>query len=72
MMPNPVLPCGEQCCSQIYGGGKQKHLIQALEEFYTISKDEMGTKYVGLDWDNGGRQVNLSMPGYIEKALQQF
>ena len=50
------------------------HLIETLKEYYTISEDWGGNKYVGLtiDWDYKGRQVHLSMPGYIEKALKRF
>ena len=31
-------------------------------------------KYIGitLDWDYEQKQVRLSMPGYVERALQQF
>ena len=50
------------------------HLIMALKKNYEISIDEEGTKYCGLtlDWDYETRQVHLSMPGYVEKALQRF
>jgi len=56
------------------GEENKQHLVAALEEFYSISKDEQGKKYVGLtlDWNYEGRQVHLSMPGYVEKALKQF
>jgi len=47
------------------------HLIQVLEEHYGISKDWKGTKCCGLslDWDYKKREVHLSMPGYVAKAL---
>ena len=50
------------------------HLIMALKKNYDISTDEEGTKYCGLtlDWDFENRQVHLSMPGCVEKALQRF
>ena len=50
------------------------HLIEAFEESYTMSKYETWTKYVGLtlDWNYEWRQVHLYIPGYVEKALQQF
>ncbi len=51
-----------------------KHLIQTLETHYTISQDWEGKTYLGLtlEWDYKNKTVDLSMPGYIEKALQCF
>ena len=50
------------------------HLINILKESYEISEDWWGSKYVGItfDWDYTNRRVHLSMPGYINKALQHF
>ncbi len=50
------------------------HLIATLEAKYTISQDWSGSTYLGLtlDWDYDNKTVDLSMPGYIEKALQRF
>ncbi|KAL7488981.1 hypothetical protein ACHAW6_014748 [Cyclotella cf. meneghiniana] len=47
------------------------HLIESLKEYYTISEDWGGNKCIGLtlDWDYKGKQVHLSMPGYLDKAL---
>jgi hypothetical protein len=41
---------------------------------YTVTTDWSGTKYCGLtlEWDDVVRTVNLSMPGYVAKALNQF
>jgi len=51
-----------------------EHLIKTLEAKYTISQDWNGSTYLGLtlDWDYENGTVDLSMPGYIEKALQRF
>ena len=51
-----------------------EHLIQTLKLKYTITIDWEGTKYVGLhlNWDYVNRTVDISMPNYIEKALQRF
>ena len=48
------------------------HLMSVLRNSYTIMHEWKGKKYIGitLDWDYEQRQVHLSMPGYIEKALQ--
>ena len=50
------------------------HLNMVLKKNYDISTDEEGTKYCGLtlDWDYENQQVHLSIPGYVEKALQRF
>jgi hypothetical protein len=50
------------------------HLIKTLKADYKIDKDWEGTRYLGLaiDWDYQKREVNLTMPGYIDKALARF
>ncbi len=50
------------------------HLISILKQNYEISEDWTGNKYIGVtfDWDYTGQRVHLSLPGYIDKALQQF
>jgi hypothetical protein len=47
------------------------HLLQVLRQDCRIEEDWEGTRYLGiiLDWDYTKREVHLSMPGYIEKAL---
>jgi hypothetical protein len=47
------------------------HLIQALKQDYEIEEDWEGTRYldITLDWDYKKREVHLSMPGYVERAL---
>ena len=56
------------------GEAHANHLIQALKKDYNISEDWKGQKYCGLtlDWDYEKREVHLSMPGYVEKALARF
>jgi len=51
-----------------------QHLKNTLEEHYTLTCDWTGTRYIGitLDWDYKKRQVHLSMPNYMKKALKQF
>lgn len=50
------------------------HLLQCLQELYTVTTDWSGSKYCGLhlQWDYKARIVQLSMPGYIAKALHRF
>jgi hypothetical protein len=50
------------------------HLMQTLKTLYRVSEDWAGERYIGLTlkWDYSKRTVNLSMPGYVERALQWF
>ena len=49
-------------------------LIATLQKDYKITIDLTGTNYLGLtlDWDYQNHTVDISMPGYIEKALLRF
>jgi hypothetical protein len=51
-----------------------KHLINALETAYQLTTDWEGEKYCGLKlkWNYGRRTIEMSMPGYVERALQRF
>jgi Reverse transcriptase (RNA-dependent DNA polymerase) len=51
------------------------HLIAALKQDYeAVTTDWKGELFCGitLQWDYDNRIVNLSMPGYVEKALREF
>ena len=52
----------------------RKHLKNTLEEHNKLTCDWTGTRYIGitLDWDHNKRQVHLSMPNYVKKALKLF
>jgi hypothetical protein len=47
------------------------HLFDALSTKYTITKDWSGDSYLGfhLAWDYAAGHVDVSMPGYVQKAL---
>ena len=49
-------------------------LIQSLQQLYTIPIDWSGALYCGLtlSWDYLQRTIDVSMPGYIERALSTF
>jgi hypothetical protein len=51
-----------------------QHLLDCLQEIYTVTTDWFGTKYCGLTltWDYDAATVQLSMPGYVAKALHRF
>jgi hypothetical protein len=59
-----------------YVGEKHvQHLITCLKSSkYKLTKDWSGSLYCGitLDWDYDARHVDISMPGYIKKKLQQY
>jgi hypothetical protein len=50
------------------------HLADTLRKNYEITTDMTAAKFCGinLDWDYENGHVTLSMPGYVEKALQRF
>jgi hypothetical protein len=50
------------------------HLLASLRKHYVVAVDPTGSKYLGLtlDWDYVNRTVDISMPGYIERALLRF
>jgi hypothetical protein len=50
------------------------HLKRVLGKHYKLTCDWTGTQYIGitLDWNYTNRQVHLSMPNYVTKALKQF
>ncbi len=51
------------------------HLITSIKSTYKkLTDDLMGSLYCGitLEWDYVGRTVDISMPGYIKKKLQEY
>ena len=51
-----------------------QHLITTLKKYYDISIDKTGRNYCGLtfEWNYNEEFVEISMPGYVPKALEQF
>ena len=55
-----------------------QHLVDTLQEHYNITTDWEGATYCGLDlyWNYSTtfeeQYVNISMDGYVAKALQRF
>jgi hypothetical protein len=50
------------------------HLIASIKSTYKkLTEDWMGSLYCGImvEWDYVGRTVDISMPGYIKKKLQE-
>ena len=62
-------------CIKYIGEDNLKHLIDALEQDYTMEVDYEGKLYAGitLDWNYGrDRYVDISMPGYTLKQLIRY
>ena len=52
----------------------ENHLINALKDLYKVTIDWTGRHFIGinLQWNYTLRNCNLSMPGYVKKALERF
>ena len=50
------------------------HLRDTLQEHYTITEDWEGNTYCGINilWNYKDKWVDISMDGYVQKALQRF
>ena len=50
------------------------HLIACLQQTYKLSEDWSGSLYCGitLEWNYDNRYVDISMPGYIKKKIQEY
>ena len=50
------------------------HLLNALQQLYTVTEDWGGTLYSGLtiDWNYSDQYVDISMPYYIPNFLHRF
>jgi hypothetical protein len=51
-----------------------RDLMDTLSKLYRVSEDWAGERYCGLTlaWDYEKRTCDISMPGYIKRALQRF
>jgi hypothetical protein len=51
-----------------------EHLIASIKKTYTLTKDWTGNLYCGipLDWDYKNQMVDITMPGYVKKKLQEY
>ncbi len=50
------------------------HLISSISKMYKLTKDWTGNLYcsITLEWDYIAQTVNILMPGYIKKKLQEY
>ena len=51
-----------------------EHLMTSLRQQYAVSEDWTGSRYCGLTlaWDYEHGTVDISIPGYVARALQRF
>ena len=51
-----------------------EEFLTILKQKYELKADWQGTRYCGLtlEWDYANRLLDVSMPGYVERALQRF
>ena len=51
-----------------------EHLLNAIKELYEITVDWTGSKYLGIviDYNREKREMRLSMPKYVENAIERF
>jgi hypothetical protein len=56
------------------GKENAQHLVDCLNNLYTITSDWTGSVYCGItfEWDYINHTANLSMPGCIANALKKF
>ena len=56
------------------GKHQAEHIISFLRDYYKISQDWKGKKYLvlDLDWGYSHRKVHLSMLSYVTDALTRF
>ena len=50
------------------------HLLTSLRHHYEVEEDWTGSLYCGISlrWDYENRTVDISMPNYIKKKLQEY
>ena len=51
-----------------------EHLLESLQGTYKLTADWTGNLYCGitLGWNYNKRYVDISMPGYIKKKIQEY
>ena len=73
-LPISFTLCVDDFGIKYVGTDAAQHLIATLKKYYKITTNWNGKEYCGLtlDWDYVARTVDVSMPGYIERALLRF
>ena len=66
--------CVDDFGVKYFNNNDLQHLITTLQQHYTILIDKEGKHYCGLtlEWNYSKGFVDISMPGYVPKALLKF
>ncbi len=50
------------------------HLMASIKAMYALPEDWTSNLYCGiaLDWNYNNQTVNISMPGYVKRSLQEY
>ena len=74
MLPTKFALCIDNFGIKYNSDQDLQHLIQILKKYYDISIDKEDKNCCGLtfDWNYKDGYVDIIMPGYVPKALQQF
>ena len=72
--PTMFCLCVDDFGIKYFSDSDADHLLNTLRGYYKISVDQTGTKYIGLtlDWHYDKGYVDISMPGYVMKALARL
>ena len=72
--PTKFCLCVDDFGVEYFSEADSNHLIQSLRAAYTITVDKEGANFCGLhlDWDYKNKWVDISMPGYVIKALKKL
>ena len=64
--------CVDDFGVKCYNKEDANHLLSSLKSHYNIIVDWKGAKYCSLklDWNYQKQYVDISMPGYVDKALR--
>ena len=72
--PTMFVLCVDDFGCKILSDDDEKHIIETLQKYYEITIDKKGQYYLGmqLDWDYDKRTLDISMPSYVQDALNRF
>ena len=72
--PTKFCLCVDDFGIQYFSKADANHLLNALQEHYSVSTDWEGQHFCGLtlDWNYKDGWVDISMPGYIARVLHKF
>jgi hypothetical protein len=72
--PTTFVLCVDDFGVKYFSKADAQHLIDAVKAHYELTVDWSGSLYCGLtlDWHYDEGYVDVSMPGYVDRALKKF